>query len=158
MLEKSIGSEIGGSFFFQMFGGKIDMNFDKITAVLGYTYVASDDGPQQVWGVMPYYNMMIFSFFNKPREHTLRIGAVKPILDNLKLIGNIGSGFTPNSGANASANSIEYNLTLDYTWKDMVNFRLRGAYYNELNSSEVITTNDVYDFRFIVNYYWKSKS
>jgi hypothetical protein len=50
------------------------------------------------------------------------------------------------------------NLRLDYTWKDMVNFRLRGAYYNELNSSEVSTTNYVYDFRFIVNYYWKSKS
>ena len=54
------------------------------------------------WGFMPSYNMMIYNRFNRPREHAIRIGEVKPILNNFQIITNIGSGFTPNSGKNAS--------------------------------------------------------
>ena len=158
MFEKSVGAEIGGSFFFHMIGGKIDLTFNNFTAVLGYTFIPSDDRPQQVWGIMPYYNMMIFSFFNRPKEHAIRAGLIKPIRNDQKLIANVGSGFTPNSGESASPNAVEYNLTLDYTWKNIFNFRLRGAYYDEFNTSPNNNTNDVIDIRFIINYYWKSNS
>ena len=104
---------------------------------------------------MPYYNMMIFSFFNRPKEHALRLGMVYPINEKFKIISNIANGFIPNDGDYASPNAQEYNLTFEYTWKSILDFRLRGAFYDQHNSSLGNDANDVTDIRFIINYYWK---
>jgi hypothetical protein len=158
MHENDIGDGIGGDFNFNMIGTKLDFSIYGIKSFIGYTNVLSENKAQEVWSIMPYYNMMIFNFFNRPKEQSVKLGVILELSEVLKLYTNIGFGFTPNNGVVASPNQQEYNLTFDYTFLKDFNLKVRGAFVHQNSISNLNLTNkDIVDFRLILNYNWSNK-
>ncbi len=158
MHENDIGDGIGGDFNFNMIGTKLDFSIYGIKSFIGYTNVLSEDKAQEVWSIMPYYNMMIFNFFNRPKEQSVKMGVILELCEALNLYPNIGFGFTPNSGEGASPNQQEYNLTIDYTFLKDFNLKVRGAFVNQNSIHNLnLTSKNILDFRVILNYNWSNK-
>ena len=158
MHENDVGDGIGGDFNFNMIGAKLDFSIYGIKSFIGYTNVLNEDKAQEVWSIMPYYNMMIFNFFNRPKEQSVKMGVILELTEFLKLYPNIGFGFTPNSGEVASPNQQEYNLTIDYTFLKDFNLKVRGAYVHQNTIRDLeIYGKDIVDFRIILNYKWDYK-
>jgi len=159
MHENDVGDGIGGDFNFNMIGTKLDFSIHGIKSFIGYTNVLSKDKAQEIWSIMPYYNMMIFNFFNRPKEQSVKMGVILELSEALKLYPNIGFGFTPNSGEVASPNQQEYNLTIDYTFLKDFNLKVRGAYVHQNTIRDLeIYGKDIVDFRIILNYKWDYKN
>lgn len=158
MHENDVGDGIGGDFNFNMIGTKLDFSIYGIKSFIGYTNVLSKDKAQEKWSIMPYYNMMIFNFFNRPKEQSVKMGVLLELSDVFKIYSNIGFGFTPNSGVVASPNQQEYDLTLDYTFLKDFNLLVRGAFVHQNSISTLdIYSKDIVDFRIILNYEWSNK-
>ncbi|MDM9632826.1 OprD family outer membrane porin [Robiginitalea aurantiaca] len=158
MHENDIGDGIGGDFNFNMLGTKLDFYLFGLKSFIGYTNVLSVDKAQEVWSIMPYYNMMIFNFFNRPKEQSVKLGVILKLSEVLNLYPNMGFGFTPNSGDAASPNQQEYNLTLDYTFLKDFNLKVRGAFVHQNSIRNLdLTSKDIVDFRVILNYKWSNK-
>lgn len=158
MHENDIGDGIGGDFNFNMIGTKLDFSIYGIKSFIGYTNVLSEDKAQEVWSIMPYYNMMIFNFFNRPKEQSVKMGVILELCEALNLYPNIGFGFTPNSGEVASPNQQEYNLTIDYTFLKDFNLKVRGAFVHQNSIRNLnLTSKNILDFRVILNYNWSNK-
>ncbi|WP_299781703.1 OprD family outer membrane porin [uncultured Formosa sp.] len=158
MHENDIGDGIGGHFNFNMIGIKLDFSIYGIKSFIGYTNVLSKNKAQEIWSIMPYYNMMIFNFFNRPKEQSVKLGVIVELSKELKLYPNIGFGFTPNTGSIASPNLQEYNLTIDYTFLKDFNLKLRSAFVHQ-NATHNLNLNNrnIVDFRVILNYNWSNK-
>ena len=153
MHENDLGDGIGGDFNFNMIGTKLDFSIYGIKSFIGYTHVLSEDKAQEKWSIMPYYNMMIFNFFNRPKEQSVKLGVILELSEVLKLYPNIGFGFTPNNGVVASPNQQEYNLTFDYTFLKDFNLKVRGAFVHQNSIRNLdFYAKDIVDFRIILNY------
>ena len=158
MHENDVGDGIGGDFNFNMIGIKLDFSIHGIKSFIGYTNVLSKDKAQEIWSIMPYYNMMIFNFFNRPKEQSVKMGVILELCEALNLYPNIGFGFTPNSGEVASPNQQEYNLTIDYTFLKDFNLKVRGAFVHQNSIRNLnLTSKNILDFRVILNYNWSNK-
>ena len=158
MHENDIGDGIGGDFNFNMIGTKLDFSIHGIKSFIGYTNVFSKDKAREIWSIMPYYNMMIFNFFNRPKEQSVKLGVILELSEVLKLYPNMGFGFTPNSGVVASPNQQEYNLTFDYTFLKDFNLKVRGAFVHQNSIRNLnLASKNIVDFRVILNYNWSNK-
>jgi hypothetical protein len=158
MHEKDIGDGIGGDFNFNMMGTKLDFSINGIKSFIGYTNVLSEDKAQEIWSIMPYYNMMIFNFFNRPKEQSVKLGFILELTEVLNVYPNMGFGFTPNSGDVASPNQQEYNLTIDYTFLNDFNLKVRGAFVHQNSTRNLnLDGKNILDFRVILNYNWSNK-
>ena len=158
MHENDVGGGIGGDFNFNMIGTKLDFSIYGIKSFIGYTNVLSVDKAREIWSIMPYYNMMIFNFFNRSKEQSVKLGVILELSEVLKLYPNMGFGFTPNSGVVASPNQQEYNLTFDYTFLKDFNLKVRGAFVHQNSIRNLdFYAKDIVDFRIILNYNWSNK-
>jgi hypothetical protein len=154
--QRSVGEALIGRFQTYQLGGKFDIGAYGATLTLAYTDTGSGADIQNPWGGVPSYNSVIVEDFDSAGERAWRVGAAYDFarigLTGVSGFVNYTAGNTPDSGANARADTDELDLTLDWRPKsgglDGLWLRGRMAVVNAVGPGAV----DQLDFRVILNY------
>jgi hypothetical protein len=154
--QRSVGEELIGRFQTYQLGGKFDLGAYGATLTLAYTDTGTGAGIQNPWGGVPSYNSVIVEDFDSAGERAWRIGAAYDFsrigLAGISGFVNYTVGDTPDSGSNASVDTDELDLTLDWKPKDgrLDGLWLRGR-MAVINAAGPRAMDQV-DFRIILNY------
>jgi len=156
--QRSTGDELIGSFDTSLVSGKLELQHGAATWRIGASRTDKSIGIQKPYGNPANYLSVIVDDFDRAGEKAWMLGMsydfkrVGP--GNLSLFANVVHGDTPDSGANASPDETEYDLTVDYRIKEgrakNLWVRVRGAYIDQ--DEKVAAGDDFFDFRIIINY------
>ncbi len=154
--QRSVGDEMDGDFDTYVFGGNVGVSYQGAILNFAFSTTDSDSGIRSPYGGYPGYLSLMVKDFDRADEDAWLIGFSYDFsslgLDGLSSFFNYANGNTPESGAAASPDQEEFDLTIDYRFKkDFLKglwLRMRGAYLNQDGPDAV----DVKDFRVIVNY------
>jgi hypothetical protein len=154
--QQSVGDELAGDFSTFAFGAQVATSYRN--AVLTIAYTTTDEGgqTQNPFGGHPSYISLMNEDFNRAGEDGWLVGLSYDFsrigLDGLSAFTRYAHGDTPDSGALASPDQDELDLTVDYRFKKgFLNdlwLRVRGAYLNQHGPE----ARDVSNFRVILNY------
>jgi hypothetical protein len=154
--QRAAGDELAGDFDTYTYGLKAETGFRGTILKLAYTSTANNAGIRSPWGGKPSYLSIMIEDFDRAGEDAWLIG----LSSDFSYFGDNGfSGFinyakgdTPDKGRIASADQSEFDVTLDYRFREgiMKGFwvRVRGASVDRDGSSG----KDVRDFRVILNH------
>lgn len=156
--QASVGDELIGDFDTHMAAVKLELSNDMTTLRVALSSTDEERGIQKPYGNPANYLSVIVDDFDRAGEDAWLIGANHDFgrvgIGNLSIFGNIVSGDTPDDGPNASADEVEYDLTLDYRmeegWAKGIWLRVRAAYIDQ--DADFPGADDFLDFRIIVNY------
>jgi hypothetical protein len=154
--QRSVGDELAGDFETYVFSGNVDASYQGAIVNFAFSTTDSDSGIRSPYGGYPGYISLMVKDFDRADEDAWLVGLSYDFsslgLDGLSSFFNYANGNTPESGAAASPDQEEFDLTVDYRFKrDFLKglwLRVRGAYLNQDGPDSV----DVKDFRVIVNY------
>lgn len=154
--QRSVGDELDGDFDTYVFGGKVALSYQEAILTFAFSTRDSDSKIRSPYGGYPGYLSLMLKDFDRADEDAWLVGFSYDFsalgLDGLSSFFNYAKGNTPESGAAASPDQEEFDLTVDYRFKrDFLKgvwLRLRGAYVNQDGPEGI----DVKDFRVIVNY------
>lgn len=154
--QQSVGDELAGDFSTYAFGAQAAMSYRN--ALLTFAYTTTDEGSEtrNPFGGHPSYISLMIKDFNRAGEEAWLVGLSYDFsrvgLDGLSAFGRYAHGNTPDSGAVASPDQDELDLTVDYRFKEGflkgLWLRLRGAYLDQ----EGPEARDVTNIRVILNY------
>jgi len=152
--QRSNGDELAGEIDTYQFGGKLSFSYNNIVLSAAATSTDDDGGIQKPYGGSPSYTSVMIEDFDRAGEdawsmrvsyHFGRIG-----IKGLSVYTNYISGNTPESGAAASSDQKEWDMTLDYKPEkkklDGLWLRLRRAKVDRDDGKDVL------DYRIILNY------
>jgi hypothetical protein len=156
--QRSVGDEIGGDFDTYVYGGKVAASYRSATLTLAFS--STDDGARirNPFGGYPGYLSLMVKSFNRAEEDAWLVGASYDFarigVPGLSSFINYAQGNTPDSGANASPDQSEFDITVDYRFQsDLLSglwLRTRAAFVDQDN--DVAGAGDVDDIRIILNY------
>ena len=155
--QRSEGDALIGDFQTSMIAAKLELQRDAWTWRLAASTTDDEKGIQKPYGNPANYLSVIVEDFDRAGEDAWLIGMSYDFgrtgLGDLSLFTNVVSGNTPDSGPSASVDQTEYNLTVDYRfrehWAEGLWIRIRGAY---IDQDESMGGDDFFDFRVILNY------
>jgi hypothetical protein len=155
--QRSVGDQLIGNFNTNMLAAKLELKQDNITWRAGFSTTDENSGIQKPYGNPANYLSVIVDDFDRAGEDAILVGMSYDFkrvgIGDLSAFGNIVKGDTPDSGANASPDETEYDITFDYRmkegWADKIWLRVRTAY---IDQDESAGGDDFLDFRIIVNY------
>ena len=146
-----------GQFDTFMASAKLELQQGPWVWRLAASTTDDEKGIQKPYGNPANYLSVIVEDFDRAGEDAWLLGfsydfsRIGP--GDLSLFGNVVSGDTPDSGSSASPDETEYDLTIDYRfreqWAERLWVRLRAAY---IDQDEAVGGNDFFDFRIILNY------
>jgi hypothetical protein len=154
--QQEVGSALGGHFDTHVYGGRIAASHHGAILSLAFSRTSDNNGIQNPFGGYPGYLSIIVKDFNRAGEDAWLVGLSYDLgelgLEGLSAFTNLARGNTPDSGARASPDQTELDLTIDYRpssgplqglW-----LRLRSAFVDQSGEGAV----DVRDHRVILNY------
>lgn len=154
--QQDVGAGLGGHFDTYVYGGRIATGSHGAILSLAFSRTSDNRGIQSPFGGYPGYLSIIVKDFNRAGEDAWLVGASYDLgelgLEGLSAFANLAKGNTPDSGARASPDQRELDLTLDYRplsgplqglW-----LRLRSAFVDQSGADAV----DVRDHRVILYY------
>lgn len=155
--QRSIGDKLIGDFDTYLLAGKLELTTGPVTWRLAASTTDEESGIQKPYGNPANYLSVIVEDFDRAGEDAWMVGMSYDFkrvgIGDLSTFINIVDGNTPDSGANASPDQTEYDITVDYRmkegWSDRLWLRVRAAYVDQ---EEELGGNDFLDFRIIVNY------
>jgi outer membrane porin, OprD family len=152
--QRSNGDELGGELDTYQLGGKVSLSYKNIILTAAATSTDEDGGIQKPYGGSPSYTSVMIEDFDRAGEdawsmrvsyHFGRLG-----IKGLSVYTNYISGNTPESGAAASSDQKEWDMTIDYKPEkkklDGLWLRLRRAKVDRDDGKDVL------DYRIILNY------
>ncbi len=152
--QRSVGDELLGDFDTQMYGATMSLDLKGFLATVGVTSTEKGGAVRSPWGGDPAFNSVMVSDFDRAGEESWRVGLAYDFaqigLDGFSAFTNYVQGNTPDSGAAASPDQNEWNITVDYrpSTDYLANLWLRvRAGSNELEGER---TRE--EFRVILNY------
>ena len=154
--QRSVGDEMDGDFETYVFGGQVGASYQGAILTLAFSSTDNDSKIRNPFGGYPGYLSLMVKDFYRADEDAWLIGFSYDFsslgLDGLSSFFNYANGDTPDSGAAASPDQEEFDITMDYRFqKDFLKglwLRLRYAYVDQDGPDGI----DVNDFRIIVNY------
>ncbi|MEM7145373.1 MAG: OprD family outer membrane porin [Verrucomicrobiota bacterium] len=155
--QRSVGDELLGEINAQQAGVRLSAEYGPLIGSGSFVWTARGDSVRNPWGGSPSYNAVMISDFDRAGEKSVRL-AMQYDFSHLGLKGlsfNTSwlAGDTPDSGADASPDQREFNVTLDYQptndWYQDIWFRVRWAKNDRKESQGGL---DRTDFRVILNY------
>jgi len=154
--QRSVGDELDGDFDTYVFGGEVNVSNRGAILTLAFSSTDSDSKIRNPFGGYPGYLSLMVKDFYRADEDAWLVGLSYDFshlgLDGLSSFFNYANGDTPDSGAAASPDQDEFDITVDYRFKkDFLKgmwLRLRYAYVDQDGPEGI----DVTDFRVIVNY------
>jgi len=155
--QRSTGEERIGDFSTSLIAAKLEWKIDRITWRAGLSTTDKDSGIQKPYGNPANYLSVIVDDFDRAGEDAWLVGMSYDFQrvgsGDLSMFANIVTGNTPDSGANASPDETEYDITADYRikegWANKLWLRIRAAY---IDQDEGAGGDDFLDFRIIANY------
>ena len=154
--QQSVGDELAGDFSTYALGAQVAMSYKG--ALLSFAYTATDEGgeTQNPFGGHPSPISLMIKDFNRAGEDAWLVGLSYDFsrigLDGLSAFGRYAHGNTPDSGAVASPDQKELDVTVDYRFKKGflkgLWLRARGAYLDQDGPN----ARDVSNIRLILNY------
>lgn len=152
--QRSVGSELLGSFSTQSAAVKAAVQYCNLTTSISYQWTGSSNGIFKPWGGTPAYHSSIIQDFDRAGEESFRIGFTYDLephgLEGVSVDTSWVIGDTPDSGRHASPDQQEFDFTVDYRPSvdlfDGVWFRARYA------NNPIDGGADLEDIRFILNY------
>jgi len=156
--QRSVGAELIGEFRTWLVSGKLEWQTGRWTWRAGASTAGDEKGIQSPYGNPANYLSVIVENFDRAGEDAWLVGVSHDFgrrgPGDLSFFANIVDGNTPDRGPNASPDQTEYDLTVDYRfkegWSDSLWLRVRGAYVDQ--DDRAAGSNDFFDFRIIVNY------
>jgi hypothetical protein len=156
--QRSVGDEIGGGFDTHVYGGKVAASYQGATLTLAFSSTDDGAGIRNPYGGYPGYLSLMIKSFNRADEDAWLIGASYDFsrigVPGLSGFVNYAEGNTPDSGANASPDQRELDITVDYRFQSAALkglwLRARAAFVDQEN--DVAGASDVEDVRVILNY------
>lgn len=155
--QRSTGEERIGNFSTSLIAVKLEWKKDRTTWRVAMSTTGEDAGIQKPYGNPANYLSVIVDDFDRAGEDAWLVGMsydfqrVGP--GDLSMFANIVTGNTPDSGANASPDETEYDITADYRikqgWANKLWLRTRLAF---IDQDEDAGGDDFVDFRIIANY------
>jgi outer membrane porin, OprD family len=156
--QHSTGTELIGNFATHLAALKAELFLGNFDFRLAASRAGDNKGIQSPYGGPPNYVGIIVDTFDRAGEKAWMVGMsydfVGVGIKGLSAFANVSTGHTPQSGANASPDETEYDLTIDYRFAKDSKFqnlwiRVREAYVDQ-NKQQGGTSFS--DFRIIVNY------
>jgi hypothetical protein len=154
--QQDVGAGLGGHFDTHVYGGRIAASHHGVILSLAFSRTSDNHRIQNPFGGYPGYLSIIVKDFNRAGEDAWLVGLSYDLgelgLEGLSTFANLAKGNTPDSGARASPDQTELDLTIDYRpasgplrglW-----LRLRSAFVDQSGAGAV----DVRDYRVILNY------
>lgn len=156
--QRSIGNALIGNFETYTLAGKLDLGYKDAVLTLAASRTGNQRGMQSPYGSPATFLSIIVDNFDRAGEKAVLLGLSYNFkglgLNGLSSFANIAHGNTPDSGANASPDETEYDLTIDYRFRkgtlDGLWARVRGAYIDQDDNAP--GADDFFDFRIILNY------
>lgn len=156
--QRSRGDELIGDFDTYLISTKLELTTGDTTWKLGASRTDDELGIQKPFGNPANYLSIIVEDFDRAGEDAWMVGLSHKFgrigHGDLSGFATIVSGDTPDSGANASADQSEYDLTVDYRIREgraeNLWLRVRGAWVDQ--DDDFPGANDFFDFRIIANY------
>ncbi len=156
--QRSVGAELIGDFRTWLVSGKLEWRTGRTTWRVGASTAGDEKGIQSPYGNPANYLSVIVENFDRAGEDAWLVGVSHDFGQRgpgeLSFFANIVDGNTPDRGPDASPDQTEYDLTVDYRfkegWSDSLWLRVRGAYIDQ--DERVAGGDDFFDFRIIVNY------
>ena len=156
--QQSVGDEIGGEFDTCVYGGRIATSYRNATLTLAFSSTDDDARIRNPFGGYPGYLSLMIESFNRADEDAWLVGASYDFsrvgAPGLSSFINYAEGNTPDSGANASPDQRELDITVDYRFQSAALsglwLRARAAFVDE--DDDVAGASDVDDIRIILNY------
>jgi hypothetical protein len=155
--QRDAGDAFLGQFRTGLLSGKVELKGDRTTFRAALSSTGDERGMFKPYGNPSNYLSVVVDDFDRAGENawllgiTYDFGQVGP--GSLSTFANVVHGDTPDSGAIASPDETEYDLTLDWylnrSWSDRIWIRVRGAWVDQDGDAG---GNDFFDFRIIVNY------
>ncbi|MEM8954084.1 MAG: OprD family outer membrane porin [Verrucomicrobiota bacterium] len=155
--QRSVGEEILGAINVQQAGARLSAEYGALIGSGSFVWTARGSAVRNPWGGSPSYNAVMISDFDRAGEKSIRL-ALQYDFSHLGLQGlsfNTSwlAGDTPDSGADASPDQREFNITVDYQptddWYQDIWFRVRWAKNDRKERQGGL---DRTDFRVILNY------
>mgnify|MGYP003571121676 CR=1 FL=1 len=137
---------------------KLELSHGNTTWKLAGSRTNGDTGIKKPFGNPANYLSVIVEDFDRAEEDAWLAGISHDFgrrgPGTLSTFANIVSGDTPETGPNASADQREYDLTVDYRFREgpaeRLWLRVRGAWVDQ--DDRFAGANDFFDFRIILNY------
>jgi hypothetical protein len=154
--QKSVGEELAGKFSTHALGGQTAISYRNAVLTLAYTTTDNAGETQNPFGGHPSPISLMIKDFNRAGEDAWLVGLSYEFsrigMDGLSAFARYAHGNTPDSGAVASPDQDELDLTVDYHFKEGLLkglwLRLRVAYLDQAGPQ----ARDVSNFRAILNY------
>ena len=156
--QHSTGTDLIGDFATHLAALKAELFFGNSSFRLAASRAGDDKGIQSPYGGPANYVGIIVDTFDRAGEKAWMVGMsydfVGVGIKGLSAFTNVSTGHTPQSGANASPDETEYDLTVDYRFAKDSKFqnlwiRVREAYVDQSKQQGGTSFSD---FRIIVNY------
>ena len=155
--QRDVGDAFGGDFETGLISGKVELNYARTTFRVAASSTGDQRGMFKPYGNPSNYLSVIVDDFDRAGEDAWLVGLTHDFGQvgpgELSTFANVVHGNTPDSGANASPDETEYDLTVDWhlnrSWSDRIWVRVRGAY---IDQDEDVGGDDFFDFRIIINY------
>ncbi len=157
--QQSVGDEIGGNFETHIYGAKLATSYRN--AILTVAFTSNDDARiRNPFGGYPGYLSLMIQSFNRAREDGWLVGLSYDFervgIPGLSGFVNYADGDTPDSGPDASPDQWEFDITVDYRFQSRplkgLWLRARAATLDQ--DDDAPGSDDVDDFRLILNYDW----
>lgn len=156
--QRSVGDDLIGDFQTSLLSAKLELDTGRTTWRIGASTTGNEKGIQKPYGNPANYLSVIVEDFDRAGEDAWLVGISHDFGQlgpgEFSLFANVVSGDTPDTGPNASPDQVEYDLTVDYRfkegWSDTLWIRVRGAYIDQ--DEKVAGGDDFFDFRIIINY------
>ncbi len=156
--QRSTGDALIGEFATHLTSLKAELFTANASFRLAHSRAGCCKGLQSPFGGPPNYLSIIVDNFDRAGEDAWMIGMSYDFaslgVPGFSAFSNISNGDTPDSGPNASPDETEYDLTVDYKFRqetvlEGLSLRVRGAW---IDQDEDLGGNDFFDFRIIANY------
>jgi hypothetical protein len=152
--QRSVGDQLLGHFATQSAGAKAAIGYRSLIASANFTWTGRGDGIQKPWGGSPSFNSTVIADFDRAGELAFRAGLSMDFsdfgLNGLAASANWVCGNTPDSGAAASPDQQEFNITIDFIppvkYLDQLWLRFRYA------ENRMSNGYDRREFRVVLNY------
>ena len=157
--QQSKGRALAGKFISNHYGIRLKYNLPRVLFSTAYTQMANDSDLFAPWGYSPTFNGGIVEEFTRSGEQALSAGAsfeLSDFIHGLQLHLYYIYGKTPDHGPHASPSISELDITLEYNFDVAAlkgfNLRIRNASVNKHSTAKNGLSNDLNDFRVILNY------
>ena len=156
--QKSLGEELIGDFKTHLISTRLELMAGANKFRVGASRTDEGGNIQKPYGNPANYLSVIINDFDRAGEDAFSVGYSRDLGQvgpgALSFFANVVWGNTPDSGPIASPDNTEFDLTVDWRlnegWSEKLWVRFRGAWVRY--DSDYPGTDDLFDFRIIVNY------